>query len=434
MGTQQHQQQMMSYPHHGTSPCRFDGVQHSTLCQKRIMTPSDQAAAFQTEHSSIPLVLVPRWPILFHFALNVPSGVYVMYQKWHRDEGELSAGIKWFWPGWYRISHIVTKTAITYNAPTYNVPTSDNVFVNVNLALTFRIGPDFDSAREFVYKLGPQRLDELLSAKVDESIRGLVYTVTHNKVNDLREEFAGEMLDALRAVLSMYGVQVMNVKITDVALPSQLQERLERTTAYKTKIEEHEKAHENRLTVIRDTALQEMTTLRQTNLRRLQELNAEIQRFEIEMREMEELARGKAIVNETNARSKAEVEITRARGSEEAAKIDAQKEAEARVRRAEIESEAARTRAEEAAEVAILASKAALAAASNNAKGMVAEAEAEMKAVTSLAEKRKFELEWKRLEVMKSMAAKGRKLISGDAGAKLMQELIPTSGMSSRGG
>ena len=51
-----------------------------------------------------------------------------------------------------------------------------------------------------------------------------------------------------------------------------------------------EKAHENRLTVIRDTAEQEMTTLRQTNLRRLQELNAEIQRFEIEMREMEEVS------------------------------------------------------------------------------------------------------------------------------------------------
>lgn len=43
------------------------------------------------------------------------------------------------------------------------------------------------------------------------------------------------------------------------------------------------------MTVLRDTAEQEMTTLRQTNLRRLQELNAEIQRFEIEMREMEEV-------------------------------------------------------------------------------------------------------------------------------------------------
>lgn len=42
--------------------------------------------------------------------------------------------------------------------------------------------------------------------------------------------------------------------------------------------------------MLRDTAEQEMTTLRQTNLRRLQELNAEIQRFEIEMREMEEVS------------------------------------------------------------------------------------------------------------------------------------------------
>lgn len=50
--------------------------------------------------------------------------------------------------------------------------------------------------------------------------------------------------------------------------------------------------------------------------------------------------------------------------------------------------------------MAVLESKAALAAAANRAKGMVAEAEAEMKAVSSLAEKRKFELEWKRLEVV----------------------------------
>lgn len=58
-----------------------------------------------------------------------------------------------------------------------------------------------------------------------------------------------------------------------------------------------------------------------------------------------------------------------------------------------------RTRAEKEAEVAILKSQANLNAARNRAKGMVAEAEAEMKAVESLAEKRRFELEWKRLEV-----------------------------------
>ena len=32
------------------------------------------------------------------------------------------------------------------------------------------------------------------------------------------------------------------------------------------------------------------------------------------------------------------------------------------------------------------------------------------------------------LQVMKSMASKGRKLISGEAGARLMQEFTPTSG------
>lgn len=58
-----------------------------------------------------------------------------------------------------------------------------------------------------------------------------------------------------------------------------------------------------------------------------------------------------------------------------------------------------RCRAEKEAEVAILRSQAALVSASNKAKGMVAEAEAEMKAVEGLAEKRRFELEWKRLEV-----------------------------------
>lgn len=58
-----------------------------------------------------------------------------------------------------------------------------------------------------------------------------------------------------------------------------------------------------------------------------------------------------------------------------------------------------RSRAEKEAEVAVLRSQASLVSASNKAKGMVAEAEAEMKAVDGLAEKRRFELEWKRLEV-----------------------------------
>lgn len=39
------------------------------------------------------------------------------------------------------------------------------------------------------------------------------------QVNDLREEFAGDMLDSLRAVLSMYGVQIMNVRGNKTRVP-----------------------------------------------------------------------------------------------------------------------------------------------------------------------------------------------------------------------
>lgn len=57
-------------------------------------------------------------------------------------------------------------------------------------ALTFRIGPDFDSAREFVYKLGPQRLDELLSAKVvsellDIAIRSIPPSLSSHRCSPL---------------------------------------------------------------------------------------------------------------------------------------------------------------------------------------------------------------------------------------------------------
>ncbi len=62
--------------------------------------------------------------------------------------------------------------------------------VNIDLSLTFNIGPDAEAAKDFVYKLGPARLNEYLKAQSEEAIRGLVFSVTHDQVNDLREEFA----------------------------------------------------------------------------------------------------------------------------------------------------------------------------------------------------------------------------------------------------
>mmetsp|Transcript_32007 Transcript_32007/g.95873 ORF Transcript_32007/g.95873 Transcript_32007/m.95873 type:complete len:348 (+) Transcript_32007:280-1323(+) len=339
--------------------------------------------------------------------------------------GQLNPGIIWFWPAWNRISHIVTRATITYNAPAQNCPTADNVMVNVDLSLTFRIGPDADAARNFVYRLGAHRFDELLSAETEESIRGLVYSVTHDKVNDLREEFAVGMLSTLNAKCNDYGIQIMNVKITDVKLPPDLQSRLERTTAFKTKMGEQEKSHENRVRVLEDEATKDLETIRKSNARKIQEIVAERKRYEIERREMEERARGEARVQEVRAMTEADVALKKAQGDEVVEKVKARQNAEALLKKTQVECQTMKIEAEQKANVMIKESEAELKVAESKAAAMIAKAEAEAEGADALAEKRRYELEWARLAVLEKIAGKGRKFITGAKGEAILNDLVP---------
>lgn len=413
----------------------YQGFSHSSLVQRSISNPSDADREFakvtQTRDGTIclPIVLVPRAPYLFHFYLNIPSGPFVLWQKWHKDMGQLSPGVIWAWPSWFRVSHIVTRATITYNAPARNCPTADNVMVNVDLSLTFRIGPDADAARSFVYRLGAHRFDELLSAEAEESIRGLVYGVTHDRVNDLREEFALGMLATLNSKVSPYGVQIMNVKITDVKLPNVLQVRLERTTAFKTKMGELEKTFENRVRVLEDEATKELETIRKTNARKIQEIVAERKRYEIERRELEERAKGDARVQEVNAMTEADVALKKAHGDEVVAKVKARQNAEALLKNTQVECQKLKIEAEQKANVMIKNSEATLKVAESQAASMIARAEAEAEGAEALAEKRRYELEWARLEVLKKIAKNGRKFITGAKGEQILNDLVPSSNM-----
>lgn len=142
---------------------------------------------------------------------------------------------------------MVSRAAITYNAPTVQVPTADNVMVDVDISINFTIAQDENAPSDFVYKIGAHNFNEYLSSKVEEAMRGLVYGVPHNKVNDLRESFAIDMLDSLRAKMAIFGIHMMNVKVTNVKLPVELQKRLEKTTAFQTKIEEAQVAMQYRI-------------------------------------------------------------------------------------------------------------------------------------------------------------------------------------------
>jgi len=254
----------------------FDGVEHSRCVQTRISAPTDAAAAFMTSGTrDITLVAVPSDTCCCVQFVSIPSGFFVLGQRWHKNIGALDPGFKMCWPFYYRASHIVTRATVTYSAPSRQVPCADNVMVDINLSLTFSIGPSLEDAEAFIYTLGCTRFDEFLAAEVEEGVRGLVYSVTHDRVNDLREEFAQSMLASLSNKFRPFGVQIKNVKVTETRLPRNLAKSLEDTTTNRTKISEVAKRHENTIRVLQDEASQELEQVVRTNSRKKQDLLAQ---------------------------------------------------------------------------------------------------------------------------------------------------------------
>ena len=85
-----------------------------------------------------------------------------------------------------------------YNAKSRSVPTRDAVFVDVDLSINLRIGPDIERVEQFVYKMGAERLDAYLNFQVNESIRSLVYDVTHDKASTVDAVFHPRRLKTRR--------------------------------------------------------------------------------------------------------------------------------------------------------------------------------------------------------------------------------------------
>lgn len=64
---------------------------HSRLVQQRINNPTDADRAFGSgSQVELPAVLTPRQACCFYSCYNVPSGPYVLWQKWNKHQGAVS--------------------------------------------------------------------------------------------------------------------------------------------------------------------------------------------------------------------------------------------------------------------------------------------------------------------------------------------------------
>ena len=162
-----------------------------------------------------------------------------------------------------------------------------------------------------------------------------------------------------------------------------------------------------------------------TNSRKKQDLLAQCTRYEIEHKEIIDEMVGQARVQEMEAKSTMDVKIAQAQGNLEVATAEGMKEAEEIRKSTQIACEERKVKVAQMANTVVVESEGQLRAAENNSKALIATASAENNSTAGLEVKRKYELEWQRLQILEVLAKEGRRFVTGEAGKQLLKDMVP---------
>jgi regulator of protease activity HflC (stomatin/prohibitin superfamily) len=127
----------------------------------------------------------------------IPEGYYALVTT-NGAEQNFSDNNK-VWPSgyyscapWTRISHLVTKGNVLFDTPCKGCKTKDNVSVQIDVCVTFRIMGDASRNENpalvpiFVHEVTPSGLQQQLRDAIDESVRVLARSMKHTEVYGLR--------------------------------------------------------------------------------------------------------------------------------------------------------------------------------------------------------------------------------------------------------
>ena len=140
------------------------------------------------------------------FKVDIPSEYTVLGENWGKCEGLLTPGAKWCYPCNKRIACMVTKNLINYTAPIQRCPTKDNAYVDIVINFGFKLPQDETNVKNFIYKLGAGRFDELLSAEVEENVRDFIQQTWLNSVLDVKSDMAKAQTDKLNRKFREYNI------------------------------------------------------------------------------------------------------------------------------------------------------------------------------------------------------------------------------------
>eukprot|EP01006_Ploeotia_vitrea_P001618 TRINITY_DN105231_c0_g1_i1.p1 TRINITY_DN105231_c0_g1~~TRINITY_DN105231_c0_g1_i1.p1 ORF type:complete len:501 (+),score=273.58 TRINITY_DN105231_c0_g1_i1:44-1504(+) len=274
-----------------------------------------------------PMVLVPRNILsCCNFWLVIPEGVFAMVTSHGKYIGIWEAGLHFCHP-WQQVSYLVTRQYVVFDCAVKQCPTKDNTMVEIDVSLVLKVNDEDDeqhgrkwqdNVRDFVFKIGPERLDQMLQAYQEEAVRTMARSKTYDQIYDLVEsqeygdiefgdafnkgrpggggggegegekkvDVAAKLLDKLRPdhdeheanldhheqletakedlnnVLRQYGIKVTSITITNVRLPDVFAKEMESSTTYQSKNAYQAVQQQYQLIVIEDKEKQAQLTQR----------------------------------------------------------------------------------------------------------------------------------------------------------------------------
>eukprot|EP00735_Rhodelphis_limneticus_P007117 TRINITY_DN19615_c0_g1::TRINITY_DN19615_c0_g1_i1::g.24547::m.24547 TRINITY_DN19615_c0_g1::TRINITY_DN19615_c0_g1_i1::g.24547 ORF type:complete len:491 (+),score=124.00,Band_7/PF01145.20/3.7e-19,Band_7/PF01145.20/1.5e+04,Band_7_1/PF13421.1/2.2e+03,Band_7_1/PF13421.1/1,Band_7_1/PF13421.1/6.4e+02,Band_7_1/PF13421.1/1.3e+03,DUF3595/PF12166.3/4.8 TRINITY_DN19615_c0_g1_i1:96-1568(+) len=400
----------------------------------------------ETLDGRTPLVLQPRRN-LWSWYMNVPEGFYALLYRSGEYKGVLSPGFHWLSP-LHRIQYLVTKQWTVFDAPIKKCPTKNNVMVDINTIIVFRITEA--GVKDFVVTLGAEGLGAMFVDALQESVRILARTKDLRDVYSLSGHSAEGFLERVNAQFNRFGVEIKNVTITGVAIPPEHAKRLEDVSWYPTRQREQQEAtefqqmkldQEKALNEKRDQCTNERKVMVEKNKLQLAEADREV----------------KSVVNQTNsdvaqlqAQLQAELVDMRAKASatkqnllaeqmksdetskaaiyKEQQRIDAEIEKIRQQMTSDAEYRIETLNSEREAYTRKIISSAQFLQSELVSKALSLQADAEKSISKNVSAKRKHEIDLKKLEILRDIAENPKLFITAENGMLTKQDGIPMGG------
>jgi len=337
--------------------------------------------------------------------MSIPDGFSAIVSSFGKDvtgkepDGSWSSGFHIFMP-WNRVNRLVSRQLIIFDTPVKDCKTKDNITVNIDVLIVLEIV----QASQFVYGLGPEKLDSLLRAAQEEVLRQVAYNQPVESIYDLHGTDTKDWVTALNANFEKFGVVVNHFTVRNVQIPGDMAKDFEDKTLYESRtVEKKVQQESDRLNLNNDEARQKLKEECE-NARMAAEEQAVTTKAQIVKEVREVLASTEKDIGVLDAQRLAEVADLEATADLEVAKTNATILTKERENKARVGAEVGKLEAEAEAYEAQKKAAARMEASQKIAVGKKAVAEAEGEASTAFAARRQQEQEMARLDILDKLA------------------------------